>query len=108
MESSHWGGRTKIMPKLDRSVAAFVAGINPGHLSPNGSLLPEWTASKVRPVHEYRLFFFDGNGRLNRAPHEFFAQDDKEALSIAEAWREGRKMELWQRGRRLRCWGFPD
>ena len=55
---------------------------------------------------EYRLFFFDGNGRLNRAPHEFAAHDDDEATIIAEAWREGRKMELWQGDRRLRCWGF--
>lgn len=92
---------------LDSSANVVVAGINPGHLPHNGSLLRECTASRARLVHEYRLFFFDGTGRLNRAPNEFFAQD-KEALSIAEAWREGRKMELWQGDRKLRCWGFPD
>jgi len=56
---------------------------------------------------EYRLFFYDGVDRLMQA-HEFVAQSDDGALRIAEAWREGRKMELWQRDRKLRCWGFPN
>ena len=60
------------------------------------------------PVQEYRLFFFDDDGRLSRAPHEFTASDDREAIAISEAWREGRKMELWQRDHRLRCWGFAS
>ena len=59
-------------------------------------------------MHEYRLFFFDSDGRLNRAPHEFLAKDDVAAIMFAEARREDSKTELWQRDRRLRCWGFQS
>ena len=56
-------------------------------------------------MHEYRLFFFDGDGRLTMA-HQFHADGDSQAVRIAESWREGRKMELWEHERRVRCWGF--
>jgi hypothetical protein len=55
----------------------------------------------------YRLFFFDGAAHIERA-HEFEARDDEAAISISEAWREGRRMELWQRGRRVKVWDTPD
>jgi hypothetical protein len=58
-------------------------------------------------MQQYRIYFIDGAGGLARAPHEFTAADDDDAVRIAEAWREGRRMELWQYGRRIRCWGFP-
>ena len=51
----------------------------------------------------YRVFFFDGAGHIERA-HEFHADDDQAAIGIAEAWREGRAMELWQRNRRVKRW----
>lgn len=53
----------------------------------------------------YRLFFYDGSNRITKA-HEFEAQGDDEAVRIAEAWREGRKMDLWNGERRVHCWGF--
>jgi len=54
-------------------------------------------------VLSYRVFFFDGAGHIERA-HEYRADDDQAAIAIAEAWREGRPMELWQRGRRVKRW----
>lgn len=56
-------------------------------------------------LEHYRLFFFDGTDRLVKA-HEFLADDEAAAIRTAEAWREGRRMELWQRGQKVRCWGF--
>jgi hypothetical protein len=53
----------------------------------------------------YRLFFLDGDGRRITHSHEFHATDDEAALGIAEAWREGRKVELWQRARVVKIWG---
>jgi hypothetical protein len=46
-------------------------------------------------VRQYRIFLFDGSGHIYRA-HEFDADEDAAAVEIAEAWREGRRMELWQ------------
>jgi hypothetical protein len=54
-------------------------------------------------VQYYRLFFFDGAGRIERA-HEFEAVDDPAAIEISVGWREGRTMELWQRDRKIRRW----
>ena len=54
---------------------------------------------------QYRLFFFDDAGHIDRV-HEFEAEDDDAAIRIAESWREGRKMELWQRDRRIEIWKF--
>lgn len=51
----------------------------------------------------YRLFFFDGAGRLVKA-HEFEATDDSAAIAVSESWREGRRMELWHRDRRIKQW----
>lgn len=51
----------------------------------------------------YRLYFLTGLSRIERV-HEFEAVDDKAAASIAEAWREGRRMELWQRDRLVQAW----
>lgn len=62
-------------------------------------------ASCYSSMRGYRAFFYDGADRITRA-HEFEAADDQEAVKIAEAWREGRKMDLWDRARRVRCWGF--
>ena len=52
---------------------------------------------------QYRLFFLDGAGHIQRA-HEFIADDDEAAIQIAEVWREGRRMELWQRDRKVKRW----
>lgn len=54
-------------------------------------------------VLSHRAFFFDRAGHIERA-HEFHADDDEAAVRVAEAWREGRTMELWQRERRVRRW----
>jgi hypothetical protein len=53
-------------------------------------------------MQQYRLYFIDGwpHQRL----HELDAADDAAAISIAEAWREGRKMELWQLARCVKRW----
>lgn len=53
----------------------------------------------------YRLYYYDGANRITQA-HEFEAPGDKDAIKIAEARREGRKMDLWNRSRRVHCWGF--
>lgn len=53
---------------------------------------------------EYRLYFFDGSGRIASPPYEFEAPNDETAIRIAEAWREGRSIELWNRDRKVYCW----
>ena len=52
---------------------------------------------------QYRLYFLDGLGRIEKR-HEFEAPDDEAAIRISEGWREGRRMELWQRDRRVKRW----
>ena len=52
---------------------------------------------------QYRLYFFDNAGHISKS-HEFFADDDAAAITIAEGWREGRKMELWSRNRFVQSW----
>jgi hypothetical protein len=54
---------------------------------------------------QYRLYFFDGVGHISTS-HEFFAEDDGEAIKIAEAWLEGRAAELWTRDRKVHSWPF--
>ena len=53
----------------------------------------------------YRLFFYDGANRITNA-REFEDRGDEQAIKLAEAWREGRKMDLWNGARRVHCWGF--
>lgn len=55
-------------------------------------------------MRDYRLYFLDDQGRVEKA-HEFFAESDDEAIKTAEAWREGRTMELWNHARKVRVWG---
>ena len=52
----------------------------------------------------YRMFVLDGDGRRIVSSHEFHATDDEAAMKVAEAWREGRKIELWQRARLVKIW----
>jgi hypothetical protein len=54
-------------------------------------------------VHQYRLFFLNGAGHIDRV-HEFEADDDEAAIKISEGWREGRRMELWRRDRKVKRW----
>lgn len=67
----------------------------------------EW-ADVGGPPKQYRIYFFDGAGQIAVAPYEFEAPDDETAMRIAEAWREGRTIELWNRERKVRCWGFAS
>ena len=53
---------------------------------------------------QYRLYFLDGAGHVTGAPYGFEADDDQTAIKLAEAWREGRVMELWNLDRRAQCW----
>ena len=53
------------------------------------------------PLLQYRLFFLDGAGHVASAPYEFEATGDGDAAKIAEAWREGRSIELWCGERRI-------
>ena len=56
-------------------------------------------------MQEYRLYVFE-SGRL-MWPLEFLADDDQNAIQIAErSWIEGSQMELWQRNRKVHDWGF--
>lgn len=57
------------------------------------------------PMQHYRLYFFDGAGHFWSAPYEFQAPDDRSAMKVAEAWREGRALELWCGNRRVRLDG---
>jgi hypothetical protein len=52
---------------------------------------------------EYRLYFFDGAGHIEKA-HEFKAADDAAAIKISEAWKVGRSMELWCGNRKVKRW----
>jgi hypothetical protein len=52
----------------------------------------------------YRMFVLDGDARRIVLSHEFFAEDDEHAIRIAEAWREGRNIELWERARMVKRW----
>lgn len=56
-------------------------------------------------VVQYRLYFLDGAGCVAGPPYEFEADNDETAIKVADAWREGRRMELWRRARRVEVWG---
>ena len=52
----------------------------------------------------YRLYFMDRfSGHIDHF-RDFEAEDDKEAVAIAEGWRATQPMELWNRERKLRHW----
>ncbi len=52
----------------------------------------------------YRLYFFDRfSGHIDQF-REFEAEGDAAAIKVAEAWGDGRAMELWNRERRLKHW----
>lgn len=52
----------------------------------------------------YRLYFFDGHtGHIDHF-REFEAEEDAQAVAIAEGWSGGEVMELWNRQRRLKRW----
>lgn len=57
-------------------------------------------------VH-YRLYFLNDLGHISKS-HEYFADDDTAAIKVADAWREGRRMELWQSGRIVKRWHIND
>jgi hypothetical protein len=53
----------------------------------------------------YRLYFIDrSSGHIDHF-REFEAEDDKDAVVLAEEWATGSPMELWNRDRRLKQWG---
>ncbi|HUP67554.1 MAG TPA: hypothetical protein VM145_05010 [Sphingomicrobium sp.] len=55
----------------------------------------------------YRLYFMDRfSGHIEHF-REFEAVDDDVAISLAEAWANGRAMELWNRHRKLKRWDQP-
>jgi hypothetical protein len=58
-------------------------------------------------LREYRLYFLEGVGALISYSHEFEAEDDEQAIRIAEAWREGRPAELWCGARKVTSWKGP-
>ena len=53
---------------------------------------------------QYRLYFLQSVERLISYSHEFEADDDDQAIHIAEAWREGRPAELWEGARKVKMW----
>ena len=56
------------------------------------------------PSGEYRLYFLDSVDRLISGSFEFEAASDDAAERMAEAWREGRPLELWRGAHKLRSW----
>jgi hypothetical protein len=52
----------------------------------------------------YRLYYFDGfSGHIDHF-REFEAESDDAAVTLADGWSDGRRMELWIRERRLKEW----
>jgi hypothetical protein len=52
----------------------------------------------------YRLYFFDRfSGHIDHF-REFEAESDDAAIALADAWSNGRPMELWNLDRRLKRW----
>jgi hypothetical protein len=51
----------------------------------------------------YCLFDLVGSGPIRRLA-EFHAEDDETAVSLAEARRDTRAMQLWCRGRKVKEW----
>lgn len=52
----------------------------------------------------FRLYYFDRfSGHIDHF-REFEAESDDSAIGLAEAWVDGRPMELWNRDRRLKRW----
>jgi hypothetical protein len=51
----------------------------------------------------YRLYFFDGSGRIQRF-REFELDHDWLAIQHAAAWRSIEAMELWTGTQRVRRW----
>lgn len=64
-------------------------------------------ASGNTPLVQYRLYFLQSVERLISYSHEFEAEDDAHAISVAESWREGRRAELWCGARKVKAWD-PD
>jgi hypothetical protein len=55
----------------------------------------------------FRLYYFDRfSGHIDHF-REFDAEDDANAIAVAERWNDGRAMELWNRERRLKQWENP-
>jgi hypothetical protein len=44
-----------------------------------------------------------GTGHISKV-HEFFARDDAAAIKVANAWKEGRGVELWCKERKVWDW----
>lgn len=52
----------------------------------------------------YRLYFMERFGVHIAHAREFEADDDMEAVGIAEGWRMNGPMELWTRDRKVKRW----
>ena len=52
----------------------------------------------------YRLYFMDRfTGHIDHR-RDFLAEDDADAIAIAQGWYDGNPMELWLGGRKLKRW----
>ena len=52
----------------------------------------------------YRLYFMDRfTGHIEHR-REFFADDEAEAMTIAQNWSTGQPMELWEGEHKLKRW----
>lgn len=60
--------------------------------------------SSGKPLQQYRLYFLESAESHISHSHEFEAEDDKGAIRISEAWREGRRAELWTGARKVKAW----
>jgi hypothetical protein len=54
-------------------------------------------------MNYYRLYFFDGSGRIEHV-REFEASDDVHAIWQAGEWRGSAQMELWSGARKIKFW----
>jgi hypothetical protein len=52
----------------------------------------------------YRLYFMDRFSGHIEHRREYEAQDDAEAIAIANDWRTGQPMELWLGSTKLKHW----
>jgi hypothetical protein len=52
----------------------------------------------------YRLYFMDRFSGHIEYRREFVADDDAEAIAIADGWSTGQPMELWLDSHKLKRW----
>ena len=56
----------------------------------------------------FRIFYLDARGGHITGSHDFNAEDDLDAIRLADDYRTDKPMELWSGGRKIKHWGGAD